>query len=137
VGIFQLQFAARFDRFNNFSRSSQFTSLTFSEILFIFEEMLLLINWLETHQLPCFYKHYLGVDCPGCGMQTAFILLLKGQLLKSIIAYPALLPTLFMICFLILHLFYNFKKGAVILKISFIFTVAIMVFNYIIKILTI
>jgi len=96
-----------------------------------------LINWLESHQFPCFYKHYLGIACPGCGMQTAIILLLKGQLLESIIAYPALLPTIFMICFLILHLSFNFKKGALILKISFIFTVVIMVLNFIIKLVTV
>jgi len=96
-----------------------------------------LIHWLESHQLPCFYKHYLGIACPGCGMQSAFILLLKGRLLESIITYPALIPTLFILYFLMLHLIYNFKKGAVILKISFIFTVIIMVLNYIIRLLTI
>ena len=99
--------------------------------------MLLIIHWLETHQRPGFYKHFLGIDCPGCGMQTALILLLKGRLLESIMAYPALLPTIFMISYLILHLFYNFKKGAFVLKISFIFTVAIMVLNYSIKLLTV
>ena len=99
--------------------------------------MLLFINWLETHQLPCFYKHSLGIDCPGCGMQTAFILLLKGRLIESIIAYPALLPTFFLLVYLTLHLFFNFKKGAFVLKISFIFTVVIIVFNYIFKLLTV
>ena len=99
--------------------------------------MLLIIHWLETHQLPCFYKHSLGIDCPGCGMQTAFILLLKGRLIESIIAYPALLPTMFMLSYLSLHLFFNFKKGAFVLKISFIFTVVIIVLNYIIKLLTV
>jgi hypothetical protein len=96
-----------------------------------------LFHWLETHQLPCFYKHSLGIDCPGCGMQTAFLLLLKGRLLDSIITYPALLPTLFILGYLALHLFFNFKKGAFVLKISFIFTVVIMVLNYIIKLLTV
>ncbi|MCD4729935.1 MAG: DUF2752 domain-containing protein, partial [Bacteroidales bacterium] len=70
--------------------------------------MLLIIHWLETHQLPCFYKHFLGIDCPGCGMQTAFILLLKGRFIESIIAYPALIPTLFLLSYLMLHLFFNF-----------------------------
>ena len=98
--------------------------------------MLLFIHWLETHQIPCFYKHYLGIDCPGCGMQTALILLLEGRLLESLMAYPALLPTIFMISYLILHLAYNLKKGAIVLKISFIFTVIIMVLNYITKLLT-
>ncbi len=108
----------------------------FNQLFPIFEPMQQLIRWLETHQLPCFYKHYLGVNCPGCGMQSAFILLLKGKFLESIITYPALLPIFFMMGYLILHLFFNFKKGAFILKISFIFTVVIMVLNYMIKLLT-
>jgi hypothetical protein len=94
-----------------------------------------IIHWLENHQLPCFYKHGIGIDCPGCGMQTAFILLLKGQFLESIKTYPALLPTLFLLSFLVLHLIFDFKKGAAILKISFIFTVAIIVINYTIKLI--
>jgi len=39
-----------------------------------------------------------------------------------------------MIMYLILHLKFNFKKGATVLKISFIFTVAIIVVNYILKV---
>jgi hypothetical protein len=94
-----------------------------------------LIAWLEAHQLPCFYKHYLGFECFGCGMQTAFILLLKGEFIESLKAYPALLPTVFLIAFLILHLIFKFKRGASILKYTFIFTVAIMVVSYVIHIL--
>lgn len=90
-------------------------------------------DWLEAHQVPCFYKHYLCVECPGCGMQTAIILLLKGDIAGSIIAYPALIPTIFLLVYLFLHLIFNFKKGAIILKISFIFTVVIMFTNYVIK----
>lgn len=93
-----------------------------------------LIAWLEAHQLPCFYKHYLGFECFGCGMQTAFILLLKGEFIESLKAYPALLPTVFLITFLILHLIFKFKRGASILKYTFIFTVAIMVVSYVIHI---
>jgi len=92
-----------------------------------------LIEWLETHQMPCFYKKILGVECLGCGMQTALILLLKGEFIESLKTYPALLPMVFMISYLLLHLIFKFKKGAFILKISFIFTVSIMVLNYIMK----
>jgi hypothetical protein len=91
-----------------------------------------LIAWLEAHQLPCFYKHYFGLDCLGCGMQTAFILLLKGKYLESMRTYPALLPTFFLILFLILHLIFKFKKGAAILKLTFIITVSIMVISYVV-----
>ncbi len=93
-----------------------------------------LISWLEKHQLPCFYKHYLGFECIGCGMQTAFILLLKGELIESLKTYPALLPTIFLISFLILHLIFKFRKGAIILKYSFIITVLIMIVSYVVHI---
>ncbi|HPE54791.1 MAG TPA: DUF2752 domain-containing protein [Bacteroidales bacterium] len=92
-----------------------------------------LINWLESHQLPCYYKKLLGIKCLGCGMQTAFILLLKGELIESLKTYPALIPVMFLFSFLILHIIFKFRKGAVVLKISFIFTVSIMVLSYIIK----
>jgi len=92
-----------------------------------------LIHWLETHQLPCFYKQSLGIDCPGCGMQSAFILLLKGKIIESIMTYPALIPTIFLMGFLALHLIFSFKKGAFVLKISFIFTVIIIIINYLVK----
>jgi hypothetical protein len=92
-----------------------------------------LVHWLESHQGACFYKKYFGVECPGCGMQRAFVELLKGNVWESILMYPALLPTIFMMGFLIAHLFLKFKKGALILKISFIFTASIIFLNFVIK----
>ena len=85
--------------------------------------------------LPCIYKKYLGVECPGCGMQRALIELLKGNLLESLKVYPALLPTIFMLTYLSLHLLLKFEKGAYVLKISFIFTASIIVVNFIMKII--
>lgn len=94
-----------------------------------------LITWLEAHQLPCYYKKFLGIECLGCGMQTAFILLLKGEFAASFMTYPALIPVLFLIAFLALHLIFRFKKGARILKFSFIFTIAVMIIHYTIKVI--
>lgn len=94
-----------------------------------------LIEWLEAHQMPCYYKKFLGVECLGCGMQTAFILLLKGEFLESIYTFPALLPILFMVGFLVLHLWFRFKKGPRILKFSFIFTITIMIVHYVINLI--
>ncbi|MFH2096897.1 MAG: DUF2752 domain-containing protein, partial [Bacteroidota bacterium] len=95
-----------------------------------------IIDWLERNQSPCFYKKYFGLECPGCGMQRSFIELLKGNVWESIQMYPALIPTIFLFIFLILHLIFKFKKGAAILKFSFIFTVSIIVINFIYKIIT-
>ncbi len=91
------------------------------------------IHWLENHMLPCPYKHYLGIDCPGCGMQRAGIELLKGNFMESFFAYPPLIPLILLILFLILHLRFKFKRGAVILKYLFIFVVALIALNYILK----
>jgi hypothetical protein len=85
--------------------------------------------------LPCIYKKYLGVECPGCGMQRALIELLKGNLLESLKVYPALFPTIFMLAYLSFHLVFKFEKGAFVLKISFIFTASIIVINFIIKLI--
>ena len=94
-----------------------------------------IVKWLEQQQQPCFFKKFIGIECLGCGFQTALIALLKGNIWESIQAYPALLPFLFTVVFLILHLIFKLKKGALIIKISFIFTSLIIVINYIYKLI--
>ncbi|MFO7940144.1 MAG: DUF2752 domain-containing protein [Bacteroidales bacterium] len=88
------------------------------------------ILWLEAHLQPCFYKSNFGIDCPGCGMQRALIELLKGHVWESLKLYPALLPVLFMIVFLGLHLVFKFKHGAALLKYLFIGNTILIIGNY-------
>ncbi|HAF28742.1 MAG TPA: DUF2752 domain-containing protein [Bacteroidales bacterium] len=95
-----------------------------------------IINWLESHQQACFYKKHFGIECPGCGMQRAFIEMLKGNFYESFILFPALIPTIFLITYLILHLIFKFRNGANMLKILFIINTSILVLNYIYKLLT-
>ncbi len=92
-----------------------------------------IIRWLEQHQGTCSWKKYMGIECPGCGMQTAFIELLKGHVIESIKIFPALIPMMIMLAFLVLHLIFRFPKGAFILKILFIFTSSILVIAYMVK----
>ena len=92
-----------------------------------------IIHWLESHQMACSWKHYFGVDCPGCGMQSALIALLKGNFYESICLFPALIPIIIMLFLLSVHLLFKLSKGALILKILFIFTSSIMVIFYILK----
>jgi hypothetical protein len=68
-------------------------------------------------------------------MQRAFIELLRGNIAESLSTFPALLPLLFSFAYLILHLIFNFKKGAMVIKISIIATASIMLINYFIKII--
>lgn len=51
---------------------------------------------LEDFFWSCPYKTYLGIECYGCGAQTAFALLVKGEFLESVRTYPAL-PTLLLL----------------------------------------
>jgi hypothetical protein len=69
-------------------------------------------------------------------MQRSFIELLKGNILESLVLYPALIPTILMIGFLVIHLIYKFKNGGTYLKYLFIFNTSIVVLNYIYKLLT-
>lgn len=92
-----------------------------------------IIKWLEAHMQPCIYRQFIGIECPGCGFQRALIALLKGNLLESIRLFPGLIPLIFLFAFLILHLIFNFKRGADILKYVFIGDMAIIIIDYIIR----
>ena len=90
------------------------------------------IQLLEHHTLDCYFKKYFGFSCMGCGMQRSIIELLKGNVIGSIKFYPALLPLITLVAFLILHLKYDFKYGTLILKILFIVCVLLILYNFII-----
>ncbi|MGZ3884041.1 MAG: DUF2752 domain-containing protein [Bacteroidia bacterium] len=92
-----------------------------------------MIHWLEQHLSSCFFKSRLGIECPGCGMQRAFIALLKGDLSGSLHYHPALLPFLLTITVLIAQLFIKHPKGGLAVMWLFILTTAITVANYIIR----
>ncbi len=64
---------------------------------------------LEDFFWSCPYKTYLGIECYGCGAQTAFALLWKGEFFESLRTYPAL-PTLLLLG-LIFLLYILTKKG--------------------------
>lgn len=93
-----------------------------------------MIEWLEKNMLPCPVHEYIGIECPGCGMQRAIIELLKGDIIASFIAYPALLTLIIMFIYLALHLKFDLKKGARNLKYLFIINAIIVSLNYILKI---
>lgn len=44
--------------------------------------------------LPCAYKSLLGIDCPLCGGQRSFLLLIKGDIAGSFQLFPPLVPVL-------------------------------------------
>jgi hypothetical protein len=98
--------------------------------------LLSITTWLESHMEPCTFKQLTGVDCPGCGTQRAFILLMKGRVWDSICMYPALIPIIIMLLALVLHLIFKFRNGANFLKYNFITVMAIIVLSYVVKMST-
>jgi Protein of unknown function (DUF2752) len=94
------------------------------------------LQWLEAHMLTCPSKKWLHIDCPGCGLQRSAIALLKGDLINSFQLYPATLPILAILVFLVLHLKNQYKKGAFILQRLYVFCSIIVLIHYIYKIAT-
>ena len=95
-----------------------------------------IIEWLNNHMLTCPSKHFLHIDCPGCGLQRSIIALLQGDFAKSFHLYPATTPILFCLFFTALHLVFKFKHGALIIKISYIIATLAIVVSYVYKIFT-
>lgn len=96
-----------------------------------------IITWLDAHQLPCMFKTVTHFDCPGCGIQRSFILLMRGDVTGSLLLYPALMPIILLFMFLILHVSIKIKQGAKILKFGYIFCVSVMLVSYIYKLVII
>ncbi len=85
--------------------------------------------------LPCLWKQTLGVDCPGCGFQRSCIKLMEGDFYESLLLFPATIPFLLTLIFVALHLKFKFKHGARIIVILFLFTVFLIVLNFILKLI--
>lgn len=92
-----------------------------------------LAQYLEEHMLECTIKSWTGVDCPGCGLQRSAISLLKGDIGASLQYHPALIPVILLFSFTALHLLFNFRNGGKILIWGYVFTVAVMMVNYVLK----
>ena len=94
-----------------------------------------LILWLESHLGTCRFHEQTDLSCQGCGLQRAVIALLKGDLIESLILFPPLLPLLIMFSFLAVHLIFNLRHGALVLKIMYMANAATILLNFIIKLI--
>lgn len=64
---------------------------------------------LEDYMLPCFTKKIFGFDCPGCGIQRSFVLLLKGDFAAAFEMYPAIYPLITLLLFVLTTAFIKIK----------------------------
>ena len=93
-----------------------------------------MIEWLEKHTTPCFFKSNYNFECPGCGMQRAFIALMKGDIAESFSQHPALIPLIIASLVSLFYMFFKWEKGVKHIVFLFSFTVLIFIVNYLVKI---
>ncbi len=92
------------------------------------------VHFLELHMLPCPYRKYLHIECPGCGFQRSCIALLRGDVSGSFAYYPATIPILLLLVFLVMHLRNRYAGGALMLRGIYLFCTAVITVHYIYKI---
>lgn len=84
--------------------------------------------------LVCSSKQWLGVECPGCGLQRSAIALYQGEFSESLALYPGLIPLILLGVISLLSIFRVIEiKPRYLLWMSVIVTI-IIVGHYILKI---
>ena len=91
--------------------------------------------FIETNDflLPCLNKSLFGIDCLGCGIQRAFVLLLKGEFTDAFKMYPAIYTLVLFAFFLFINLKKKFKNSKKIIISFAIINLLIIVISYGIK----
>ncbi|RYG18120.1 MAG: DUF2752 domain-containing protein [Chitinophagaceae bacterium] len=95
-----------------------------------------ILDWLKVHLLSCPFKGHFGIDCPGCGFQRSVLALFEGDFVSSFKLYPATIPLIALLAFTSIHLKFDFKQGAFLIKLLYIGISLVIVINYIYKIFT-
>lgn len=91
-------------------------------------------NWLEAHMLACPTKAIFHLDCPGCGFQSAFVDLMRGDFAGVWEHYPPLIPFLLTMLLLIVAVFTRFRFRLQFLMGAFVMTCTFILVNYSLKI---
>lgn len=88
---------------------------------------------LEEYMLPCFTKKFLGVDCPGCGLQRSIVYLLQGDFAAAFEMYPAIYTIIPLFSMLLADSFFHIKYANKIIITLAVSSVALIFINYISK----
>jgi hypothetical protein len=95
---------------------------------------LVFIKWLQGHLLPCPFKYFTGIDCPGCGFQRAALALLQGNLQQSFHLYPPAIPLILFFAYGIADRRFNLDtKNSVLKKTGYMIVGTIILVSYCIK----
>jgi len=90
---------------------------------------------MEDYMLPCLHKEIFGVDCLGCGIQRATALLFRGEFIAAFKMYPAIYTLFLLVGFLVFDLFIKIKHAERIKIILVISNIAIILINFIYKLI--
>lgn len=88
---------------------------------------------LEEYMLPCLNKKLFGLDCMGCGMQRALVLLIKGDFIEAFTMYPAIYTLLLLFGIIAINTFKNFKYDSKIILILAVLNGIIITTSFVIK----
>lgn len=88
---------------------------------------------MEEFMLPCLNKSLTGIDCFGCGGQRALLMVFKAEFTQAFFMFPAIYPILALLAFLIVNLFVKFRYDFQIKIALIIFSGAVMLISYLIK----
>jgi len=90
---------------------------------------------MEEYMLPCMNKTLFGMDCMGCGIQRAIVLLLEGKFVAAFYMYPAIYPLILFFVFIglnFLHKSYSYHKYIIT---TGVITAIVMVISYFYKVI--
>lgn len=93
----------------------------------------ILILAAKDFMIPCLNKQLFGIDCPGCGIQRAAVLMFKGDFLGAFEMYPAIYTLVFLLLFLGVNLLLKLKYAFQIKLFLLLLNVVIIMGSYILK----
>jgi len=93
----------------------------------------LYLSGLEDYMLPCLNKKFLGVDCPGCGLQRSVGLLLQGEFLAAFQMFPAIFTLIPLFVLVLCSKVFQLKIDDRFIIVLAIASVALILINFIYK----
>lgn len=88
---------------------------------------------IEDFMLPCLNKKFFGIECMGCGMQRAILLVFQGKFDDAFYMYPAIYSLMVLCGVIVFSFFKSFKNSTRIITILAILNGAIILTHFIFK----
>jgi hypothetical protein len=90
---------------------------------------------MEEYMLPCLSKKLFGIDCFGCGIQRAVVLLFQGEFEAAFYMYPAIYTMLLFFLFIGINFIDKSRNYHKIIMSLGVITAIMMVISYFYKLL--